>query len=72
MSAPGPIPVDLQIEFVKAAIAAERVALDQYRPDAFDGARARAEIQSRIDDRLSDLFVLMLERDGVAVPDVFA
>jgi hypothetical protein len=69
MSAPGPIPVDLQIEFVKAAVDAERLARDTHRRDAFDGGKLWAEIQSRIDARLDDLFVLMIERDGIDVPD---
>ena len=64
-----PIPVQDRIEFATACLDAERILLTTWRPDSFDGMRERARIWARIDRHLDALFLMLLERDGITIPD---
>jgi hypothetical protein len=66
---PEPLPVDMRIAFAKAVIDSERLVRDTYRRDSFDGGKEWKRNQARLDARLEDLWLMVLERDGIKIPD---
>ena len=64
-----PPPITDRIEFTKAVIDETRIRRDKHRRDSFDGRKLWDAEQAHLDGLLAELFALVIERDGIDIPD---
>lgn len=64
-----PPPIELRIAFAKAVIDETRLRRDTHRRDSFDGRKLWDAEQEFLDGLLAELFALVIERDGIDIPD---
>ena len=64
-----PPPIELRIASTKAVIDETRIRRDKHRRDSYDGRKLWDAEQAHLDGLLAELFTLIIERDGITIPD---